>query len=216
MVSGHVFKHEVPMIPLNESQTSSSCDCSGAVPEPEPAASCGCGQVEAVKVYEESRPACGCGSTTPAQGNSQAAPRKSKVTLSMLLNELFRSGKYLLIMFTGFAFVGFFLNGLIPASWVEILFGSGHIYNVPLAATLGLPLYINSEASLPLIRALLDNGMSQGAALAFLISGAGTSIGAIAGALTIARWRVVGLVVGVLWLGAILSGFAFDLMIKIL
>jgi uncharacterized membrane protein YraQ (UPF0718 family) len=106
---------------------------------------------------------------------------------------------------------GIILYGLIPASWVAAVFGSGNIYNVPLAATLGLPLYINSEASLPLIRALLDNGMSQGAALAFMISGAGTSVGAIAGALTIARWRVIALVVGVLWIGAIVSGIAFDL-----
>jgi uncharacterized membrane protein YraQ (UPF0718 family) len=53
--------------------------------------------------------------------------------------------------------------------------------------------------------------MSQGAALAFLIAGAGTSIGAITGALTIARWRVVALVVGVLWVGAIMSGYAFNL-----
>ena len=62
-----------------------------------------------------------------------------------------------------------------------------------------------------MIRALLDNGMSQGAALALMISGAGTSIGAIAGALTIARWRVIALVVGVLWIGAMVCGFAFDL-----
>jgi hypothetical protein len=114
-------------------------------------------------------------------------------------------------MFTGFAFVGYFLNGLIPASWVTALFGSGHVYSVPLAATLGMPLYINSEASLPLVRAMLESGMSMGAALAFLIVGSGTSIGAIAGALTIARWRVVALVVGVLWVGAILFGYAFNL-----
>ncbi len=43
-----------------------------------------------------------------------------------------------------------------------------------------------------------------------MISGAGTSIGAIAGALTIARWRVVGLVVAILWIGAMLCGFAYD------
>jgi uncharacterized membrane protein YraQ (UPF0718 family) len=127
------------------------------------------------------------------------------------LQELFIDGKRLLVMFGGFAFVGYFLNGLIPTSWVISLFGSGNIYNVPLAATLGLPFYINSEASLPLIRAMLDNGMSQGAALAFLISGSGTSIGAITGALTIARWRVVGLVVGMLWIGAIISGMLFNL-----
>ena len=66
---------------------------------------------------------------------------------------------------------------------VAKLFGGANIYNVHLSATLGLPLYINSEASLPLIRTLLEAGMSEGAALAFSISGAGTSIGAIMGAL---------------------------------
>ena len=57
---------------------------------------------------------------------------------------------------------------------------------------------------------MLNSGMSSGAALAFLITGAGTSIGAVAGAMTIARWRVIGLVIGTLWLGAILCGFAYD------
>ena len=139
------------------------------------------------------------------------APRKPQTTPATFLKELYRSGKQLLVMFLGFAFIGYVLNGLIPASWVAAVFGGGNIYNIPLAATLGLPLYINSEASLPLIRALLDHGMSQGAALAFLISGAGTSVGAMSGALAIARWRVIALVVGVLWVGAILSGFVFNL-----
>jgi uncharacterized protein len=57
--------------------------------------------------------------------------------------------------------------------------------------------------------------MSQGAALAFLIAGAGTSIGAIIGALTIARWRVIALVVGTLWVGAILSGYVFNLVLTL-
>jgi hypothetical protein len=62
-----------------------------------------------------------------------------------------------------------------------------------------------------MVRAMLDSGMSQGAALAFLISGAGTSIGAIGGALSIARWRVIAIVVGTLWVGAMTVGLFFDL-----
>jgi uncharacterized membrane protein YraQ (UPF0718 family) len=116
-------------------------------------------------------------------------------------------------MFLGFAFIGYFLNGLIPPAWVAAIFGKGNIYSVPLAATLGLPLYINTEGSLPLVRALIDGGMSQGAALAFLITGAGTSVGAIAGALTIARWRVIGLVIGTLWIGAVLIGFGYNILL---
>jgi len=134
----------------------------------------------------------------------------SKVTPALFLTQTFCAGRRLLIVFVVFAFVGYFLNGLIPAHWIPTLFGGGKVYSVPLAATLALPFYINTEASLPLIRALLDSGMSEGAALAFLISGAGTSFGAMAGALTVARWRVVGLVIATLWLGAICFGLAYD------
>ncbi len=76
-----------------------------------------------------------------------------------------------------------------------------------------MPLYINSEASLPLVCGLIDGGMSQGAALAFLITGAGTSVGAVAGMLTSARWRVIALVIGVLWGGSILIGMLYNLFI---
>jgi uncharacterized membrane protein YraQ (UPF0718 family) len=126
------------------------------------------------------------------------------------LREVATTGGRLLAQFLGFAFLGYFVNGLIPAGWVSALFGGGHVYSVPLAATLGLPFYLNTESSLPLVRTLLDSGMSQGAALAFMVAGSGTSIGALAGALTIARWRVVALVVLVLWAGAMACGIGYD------
>jgi hypothetical protein len=131
----------------------------------------------------------------------------------MIGQQLLQDGPKLLVMFFSFAFLGYLINGLIPSSWITALFGSGHAYSVPLAATLGLPFYINAEGSLPMVRAMLDSGMSQGAALAFLISGAGTSIGAIAGALSIARWRVIATVVATLWAGAIVVGVAYDLIL---
>ena len=54
-------------------------------------------------------------------------------------------------MFFGFAFIGYVLNGLIPAEWVSAVFGTGNSYSVPLAATFGIPFYLNTEASLPLL-----------------------------------------------------------------
>jgi uncharacterized membrane protein YraQ (UPF0718 family) len=150
----------------------------------------------------------------PVTGGVAAVPAREPVSLRTLGLNLFRDGSRLLLMFFGFAFVGYLINGLIPAEWITALFGSGNVYSVPLAGTLGLPFYINSEASLPLVRAMLDSGMSQGAALAFLITGSGTSIGAMGGLLTIARRRVVVLVIGTLWLGAILIGLAYDLLLK--
>jgi uncharacterized membrane protein YraQ (UPF0718 family) len=137
---------------------------------------------------------------------------KPAITLQMFMQEMWSVSKKLLPLFLGFTFVGYLLNGLIPTAWITSLFGTGHAYSIPLAATLGLPFYINTEASLPLVRAMLDSGMSQGAALSFLITGAGTSLGALGGALTIARWRVIAIVIGTLWLGSILIGLAYNIL----
>ncbi len=133
-----------------------------------------------------------------------------KASWRNLIKETFVAALRLAVFFLAFAFIGYFLNNLVPSSWVSAAFGEGHIYGVPLAAALGIPFYFNTEASMPLARALLDAGMSYGAVLAFLITGAGTSIGAIVGALAIAKWRVVGLVIGVLFAGAIVLGYVYN------
>ena len=158
----------------------------------------------------------GGGSTAACLCAAVPAPARTLSPLAAKTLDFLRAAagvsRTLVPMFLGFAFLGYLLNGLIPASWIQALFGEGRAYSVPLAATIGLPLYVSSEASLPLVRALLDSGMTQGAVMAFLIAGSGTSVGAITGALTIARWKVVGLVVVVLWAGAILAGWGFDLL----
>ena len=77
---------------------------------------------------------------------------------------------------------------------------------MPLAAILGIPVHINSDASLPLVAGLLHGGMAPGAGIAFLITGAGTSVGAISGMLLIARWRIVALVIATLLVTAIATG----------
>jgi uncharacterized protein len=171
----------------------------------------GCGSSQ--PIVEENKPnqsaECGC-------NQKDTKPEAQPVTIQRFLTEVFIIGKQLLVMFAGFAFIGFFLNGLIPEAWISALFGSGNSFSVPIAATLGLPFYISSEGSLPLISSLIHGGMNQGAAMAFLITGAGTSLGAVTGALTIAKWRVIGLVVGTLWIGAILAGYAFNLLSQVL
>lgn len=161
------------------------------------------------------QPQCGCSSnrTELPVVSQPAAPAKPILTFRSFVQEVYDISKRLLPLFFGFTFVGYLLNGLIPQAWITSLFGAGHAYGIPLAATLGLPFYINSEVSLPLVRAMLESGMSEGAALAFLITGAGTSLGALGGMLTIARWRVVAIVIGTLWVGSILFGLIYNLLV---
>jgi uncharacterized membrane protein YraQ (UPF0718 family) len=193
--------------------------------QPVAAAQCGCSAnrmelpVILQPVAEPAAPApqCGCSSnqfdaSRPGLPQPEAKALKPVITLRAFVQETYTISRRLLPLFFGFTFVGYLLNGLIPAAWMTGLFGAGQAYSIPLAATLGLPFYINTEASLPLVRAMLESGMSQGAALAFLITGAGTSLGALGGALTIARWRVIAIVIGTLWAGSILIGFAYNLL----
>ncbi|HEX7544146.1 MAG TPA: permease [Candidatus Limnocylindrales bacterium] len=112
----------------------------------------------------------------------------------------------MLLMFVGFATIGYAAIELIPQAWMTALLGGSNPLSVVVAATLGIPLYVSSEGNLPLIASLMHGGMGPGPAMAFLITGAGTSIGAISGGLLIARWRVIATVVGTLWVGGIILG----------
>jgi uncharacterized membrane protein YraQ (UPF0718 family) len=112
----------------------------------------------------------------------------------------------MLLMFVGFATIGYAAIELIPQAWMTTLLGGSNPLSVVIAATLGIPLYVSSEGNLPLVASLMHGGMGPGPAMAFLITGAGTSIGAISGGLLIARWRVIATVVGTLWVGGIVLG----------
>jgi uncharacterized membrane protein YraQ (UPF0718 family) len=126
---------------------------------------------------------------------------------------LWANTKRLGVLFFGFTALGYLLIRLIPTGVLTGLLGNDSALSVPLAALLGIPVYVNSDGSLPLVASLMHGGMGSGAAMAFLITGAGTSIGAVSGMLVIARWRVVALVVGSLVVGATVTGYLTPLFI---
>jgi len=120
---------------------------------------------------------------------------------------LVANGRRLAGFFLAFAALGFLLIELIPTQVLTTYLGADSFWSVPLAATLGIPIYLNSDASLPMVASLMHGGMGPGAALAFLVTGAGTSVAAISGMLIIARWKVVTIVVASLWIGALILGY---------
>lgn len=127
--------------------------------------------------------------------------------LDELANELWVNAKKFSLFFLVFTAVGYLVIEAIPTAWLTDYLGGGSWMSVPLAALVGVPAYINTEASLPLVASLMDGGMGVGPAMAFLVTGAGTSIGAVTGLFVIARKRVVGLVVAVLFVGAVGLGW---------
>jgi uncharacterized membrane protein YraQ (UPF0718 family) len=157
---------------------------------------------------EQSEPA-GC-ATRSETGCAEDVPRPRGWQFAATL---WANTKRLGVLFFGFTALGYLLIRLIPTGVLTGLLGDDSALAVPLAALLGIPVYVNSDGSLPLVASLMHGGMGPGAAMAFLITGAGTSIGAVSGMLLIARWRVVALVVGSLVVGATVTGYLTPLFI---
>ncbi len=125
---------------------------------------------------------------------------------------LFRKGTLRLVkQLAIFVVVASVIKMVVPSTWISALFGRNQWYSIPFAALLGIPLYVNNASSIPVTRTLVEGGMSPGAALAFLLAGAGTSLPAISGLLVITRGRIVALYVILIFLGAIIFGSAYSL-----
>jgi uncharacterized membrane protein YraQ (UPF0718 family) len=131
----------------------------------------------------------------------------SLLRLRQFARELATTGRRLAVYFLGYGTIGYIAIELLPSGILTSLLGGQSAGSVFLAALLGIPVYITTEASLPMVAALVHGGLGLGAAMAFLVTGAGTSVGAITGAFVIARARVIALVVGLLLAGALTLGW---------
>jgi len=84
-----------------------------------------------------------------------------------------------------------------------------------LLAFIGLPLYVNGSSAIPIINTLIAGGASQGALLAFMITGPGTSAGVLTGLCTIMKKRAIALYVIYLLVSAITLGYLFDFILQL-
>jgi uncharacterized protein len=122
--------------------------------------------------------------------------------------------KKVLLYFVIFIAIGRVVEMIIPKEWIMSLFGNNNSYSIPLAATIGLPLYLNDSSALPLLKSFMNSGAGQGAVLAFLIAGKATGAPVIAGMATFLKKRAMLFYVGYIYMGAIISGYIFQIFIK--
>ena len=72
--------------------------------------------------------------------------------------------------------IGAFIYGFFPQDLVVRLAGPGNPWSIPIAALIGVPMYIRAETVIPISAALVGKGMGVGTVLALIIGGAGASI----------------------------------------
>lgn len=79
---------------------------------------------------------------------------------------------YLLVGIT----LGAFIYGFIPTEFIVRYAGADKWYAIPIAAIIGIPLYLRAEAIIPLSAALVQKGMAMGSVMALIIGSAGASL----------------------------------------
>jgi len=147
--------------------------------------------------------------------------RQPKPVVWAFWHEVERRSKFGATAIKTFAFLGkwlvvaFLLESLmlayVPADLVAHVAGGHGVGSIVLAALVGVPAYLNGIAALPLVAGLIEQGMSRGAAMAFLVGGGVTSIPAAIAVYAIARPRVFAAYLGFAIAGAVLSGIGYAL-----
>lgn len=72
--------------------------------------------------------------------------------------------------------LGSMIYGFMPTEFVANVASESNPFAVPIAAVIGIPLYIRAEAVIPLSAALAAKGMGLGAVMALIIGSAGASL----------------------------------------
>jgi uncharacterized protein len=126
-----------------------------------------------------------------------------------LAKESWQLGRWLLVAFALEAVI----LAYVPQEAIAGVLGGQNPFAVPLAAVVGLPLYMTEAAALPIVSGLIQGGMSPGAALAFLIAGPATTVPAMVAVWSLVKPRVFALYVGVALIGATALGLAAELVL---
>ena len=115
-------------------------------------------------------------------------------------------GKWLLLAYL----IEALMLAYIPAELIATVLGGNGVGPILLGALVGAPAYLNGYAAVPLVDALLAQGMSDGAAMSFVIAGGMSSIPAAIAVWALVKPRVFSVYVSFAFIGAVLAGLAWN------
>lgn len=159
-------------------------------------------------------PAVGCQRTAVTGGwGQQLATSFRQIKWPEFGREVARQswslGRWLLLAFLMEALI----TRYVPQAAIAALLGEGNAFAVPLAALIGIPLYLSNFTALPIVSGLLAQGMQSGAAIAFLIAGPVTTIPAMTAVYGVVQKRVFFLYLSLGLFGAMAMGVLTNLLL---
>ena len=152
-----------------------------------------------------------CGSPSPFKGTPvwqfwHEAPRRE-----LFAREALSNGLFLLKWLTLTYVLESLMLAYMPAETIAKVLGGDGIMPIILAALVGAPAYLNGYAAPPLVAGLMSQGMSAGAAMAFVVAGGVSCIPAMTAVFALVKPKVFVAYVALGFIGAVLAGVGYAL-----
>lgn len=106
--------------------------------------------------------------------------------------------------------VGAGIHGYVPENFMASIMGKGAWWSVPLAVLIGVPMYSNAAAIIPVVQALLGKGAALGTVLAFMMSVIGLSLPEIIILRKVLRPQLIAIFIAVVAVGILVVGYVFN------
>lgn len=116
-----------------------------------------------------------------------------------------------LYLFIG-AGIGAFIYEFIPTDFLARFAGANVWWAVPVAAVLGIPMYIRTETMIPIASILIGKGVGYGTMIALIIGGAGASIPEVSLLNSIFKKKMVVAFVLCIFFVATVTGYIFNIL----
>ena len=150
---------------------------------------------------------CGCGS--PFKGKPVwsfwSEPKRVETFRKTVIENALFLFKWLMLAYL----IESLMLRYVPAEWIATALGGAGLGPIALGALVGAPAYLNGYAAVPLIDALLSQGMSNGAAMSFMLAGGVSSIPAAIAVWALVKPRIFATYLGFAFVGSVISGIVW-------
>lgn len=152
-----------------------------------------------------------CGCRSPFKGQPVwrfwGEAKRVKIFKDVVLENLLFLGKWLLLAYL----LESLMLAYVPAEWISGILGGDGFSPIALGALVGAPAYLNGYAAVALIGGLLSQGMSNGAAMSFMIAGGVSSIPAAIAVWALVKPKVFGAYLGLALIGSMTAGSVWSI-----
>ncbi len=109
------------------------------------------------------------------------------------------------------AALGAFIHEVIPEGLLESFIGADSFWAIPLAAVIGIPMYIRTETMIPVASILMTKGVAPSVVIALILGGVGASLPEISLLSSMFTKKMIAAFLASVFTVAIVTGCVFNL-----